>query len=445
MAACHLFLVLFAIAVLPASAAQRTIACFCQNSVPGGECVPQGNAKETISDDLTPARRAELITLFCWPYCQIGVRIYGIDDPTNIRLLAEVDAACKTGTPLAEALEIVARQENPPAPVEQKAPSTIVPRLQIPIPTVKFTDIKRTRDGEVETLDIPWLADYIDGVYRYAVGIAGALAAVIMMIGGFQYVTAGGDKSRVDAGKEKIKNATIGLALSVGAYVLLNAINPDLVGFNALKIVSIKRIEYENLEMDEETRRLRDVKCNGLNDSVKIEDCKENGSDPVDISTIIKQSNSDASPILDRTAASKLDAALKDAYAKDVPTRTFNQAFRTFEMQDCLHKKLGKIAAAPGNSKHERGLAIDIGTGGLTDETYKQLVNSMARQGWNVHRNINAAKISDGSWEDTEERWHFEFNGQGVTCKKAGTAEEGQSMETAGEGQSMEADASPAP
>lgn len=323
-------------------------------------------------------------------------------------------------------------QPKAAAPAE-KVPSTIVPRLQIDIPTVKFTDITRKRDGELETLDIPWLADYIDGVYRYAVGIAGALAAVIMMIGGFQYVTAGGDKSRVDAGKEKIKNAVIGLALSVGAYVLLNAVNPDLVGFNALKIVSVKHIEYKNLEMDEETRRLRDAKCNGLNNSVKIENCKGPGSDPVDIGAFITLSNSDASPILDRAAAAALDTALKAAYAKGVPTRTFNQAFRTFEMQDCLHKKLGNIAARPGSSKHERGLAIDIETGGLNDETYKHLVASLAQQGWKVHRDITAAKIADGSWATTEERWHFEFNGQGVTCKKAGTAEEGQSGEAEGE------------
>ncbi|MBI4457404.1 hypothetical protein HY633_00380 [Candidatus Uhrbacteria bacterium] len=130
------------------------------------------------------------------------------------------------------------------APEAEKLPNPVKPELSIPIPTIKFSDIQITSQGEKRTIDIPWIGDYIAGVYRYAVSVAGVIAAVIMMIGGFQYLTAGGDAGRVTQGKERIQNALIGLFLSLGVYIILNAINPDLVTFKGLQIQVIKRREF---------------------------------------------------------------------------------------------------------------------------------------------------------------------------------------------------------
>lgn len=75
------------------------------------------------------------------------------------------------------------------------------------------------------------LAEYIGIIYRWLIGIAGIVAGVFIMIGGFQYLIAGGEPSKISAAKERIVNALIGLALALGAFVILNTINPSLIAF----------------------------------------------------------------------------------------------------------------------------------------------------------------------------------------------------------------------
>lgn len=113
------------------------------------------------------------------------------------------------------------------------------PKLAIPIPTIKFTDLGPAEGGK--TYDLPWIAEYIAGIYRYSVGFGGIIATVMVIIGGFQYLTAGGDSGRVKAGKQRIADAVIGLLLLVGSYVVLYTVNPDLVSLQSLRLLSIKK------------------------------------------------------------------------------------------------------------------------------------------------------------------------------------------------------------
>ena len=110
------------------------------------------------------------------------------------------------------------------------------PRLSIDIPTVRFTDA--TPAGE-QYIDFPWLADYISGLFRYAIPVAAILAVVMMMVGGLQWLTSAGDSGRVGAAKKRIVGAAIGLALLLGSYLLLYTINPELVTLRALRIETV--------------------------------------------------------------------------------------------------------------------------------------------------------------------------------------------------------------
>lgn len=83
--------------------------------------------------------------------------------------------------------------------------------------------------------------DYIAKVYNYGTGVAGLVAGVMFIVGGFQYLTAGGSKKRLDAGKERIRDAMIGLLLVLGAYVILNTVNPDTLKLQMPKIPIVKR------------------------------------------------------------------------------------------------------------------------------------------------------------------------------------------------------------
>lgn len=123
------------------------------------------------------------------------------------------------------------------------------PVLSINIPTIQLTNYTVVNDASgVRTIDIPWIAQYATGVYSYAVSIAAILAGVMFVVGGFQYLTAGGDASRVSKAKERIKDAIIGLFLTFGAYAILITINPFLVSNPDIRIQTLKRISFPSNE-----------------------------------------------------------------------------------------------------------------------------------------------------------------------------------------------------
>lgn len=85
------------------------------------------------------------------------------------------------------------------------------------------------------------LGDYIAKVYNYGVSIAGILAGVMLVVGGFGYVTAGGDSGRVSRAKDRIRDALVGLLLVLCAFVILNTVNPDTLRLQMPKIPIIRK------------------------------------------------------------------------------------------------------------------------------------------------------------------------------------------------------------
>src|SRR3990167_10539224 len=73
--------------------------------------------------------------------------------------------------------------------------------------------------------------NYIKGAFNLAIGIAAALAIIMIIIGGIQYMGSEslGGKS---AGRKRINDAVLGLLLALGSYLILFTINPSLVDFN---------------------------------------------------------------------------------------------------------------------------------------------------------------------------------------------------------------------
>lgn len=87
---------------------------------------------------------------------------------------------------------------------------------------------------------IPWIAIYIGAVYRYAVIIGSVIAVLVIMIGGIMYLLAGFDRKLVTTGQDMMKNATFGLILLLSSYLILNAINPNLVKLKPITVESVK-------------------------------------------------------------------------------------------------------------------------------------------------------------------------------------------------------------
>jgi len=144
-------------------------------------------------------------------------------------------------TTLLTAVVLVACLVMAAAPVVQaQAPQAQI-RTEVVIPG---QSLEQTADGFVKG-KVRDLADYIGVIYAFLISIVGAVAAVMMMIGGFQYLTAGGSGERAKGAREKIANALIGLILALASFVILNTINPALVN---LRVPTIKQVTAEKLD-----------------------------------------------------------------------------------------------------------------------------------------------------------------------------------------------------
>lgn len=75
------------------------------------------------------------------------------------------------------------------------------------------------------------LSGYLQYVFNLGVGIAIALAVVMIVIGGIQYLSTDAIFGK-EEGKKKLTNALWGLLLALGAYLILNTINPDILKLN---------------------------------------------------------------------------------------------------------------------------------------------------------------------------------------------------------------------
>jgi len=108
------------------------------------------------------------------------------------------------------------------------------PKLQVPI--TGFSGFKPAQESN-GTLTIDWIGEYINAIYKYAIGIVGILAAVVLMIGGVIWITAGGNQTRVGEAKAWIGASLTGLVLALGSFLILQTVNPKLV---EIKPISVK-------------------------------------------------------------------------------------------------------------------------------------------------------------------------------------------------------------
>ncbi len=83
-----------------------------------------------------------------------------------------------------------------------------------------------------------WIANF----YQFALMIGGVLAFGIIVFGGVKYMTSAGNPSGQGDAKEWIQAALLGLLLLIGAYFILDIVNPQLLnlGLPTLTPVNIQ-------------------------------------------------------------------------------------------------------------------------------------------------------------------------------------------------------------
>lgn len=92
------------------------------------------------------------------------------------------------------------------------------------------------------TKDTKPIGLYIQAIYKYAIGIVGILATVVLMVAGIIWITAGGASERISEAKAWIGASLTGLVIALSSYMILATINPALVNFKVSVIQSVDAI-----------------------------------------------------------------------------------------------------------------------------------------------------------------------------------------------------------
>ncbi len=125
------------------------------------------------------------------------------------------------------------------APAQSKPAPAILPQLNTKIPGL----VLNAGDGESSSL----LAQYISGVYRYAVSIVAIVSAIMFIYGAFLYLVSGATSQQIQKGKDIMLDAVVGLILVLSATAILRTVNPATIDLSKLNITAIQTIELESI------------------------------------------------------------------------------------------------------------------------------------------------------------------------------------------------------
>jgi len=68
---------------------------------------------------------------------------------------------------------------------------------------------------------IEHLGGLIKRIIEYGLGFAGIVLFILLVIGGFKFITSGGDPKAVEGAKKTLTSAIMGLVIILVAYLLL--------------------------------------------------------------------------------------------------------------------------------------------------------------------------------------------------------------------------------
>ncbi len=70
----------------------------------------------------------------------------------------------------------------------------------------------------------------VSDIFTWALGIGGMAALGVIIFGGVMYIASAGNVSRQEDAKEWVKAAVYGLILLAAGYLILNTVNPAILG-----------------------------------------------------------------------------------------------------------------------------------------------------------------------------------------------------------------------
>lgn len=203
------------------------------------------------------------------------------------------------------------------------------------------------------------IGDYLNKIFIIAIALCGALAVVMIIIAGVQYM---GEESFTSKGnaKKRIQDALYGLLIALGAYALLNTIDPRLLGKQGLTIKAV------SLEIDPEVESEPWESYSSTGSKVL---CPEGFTNVTTYSTPKNIS-------VCKTIAPGLTKLINKANEEGIKLSGYGA--RSTEQQKALRIKHGcpndqtpsnqcnPDTARPGYSMHESGKAVDFNCNGVS-------------------------------------------------------------------------------
>lgn len=92
-----------------------------------------------------------------------------------------------------------------------------------PVSWTPLVDIPGMPTGEAP------LGGYIVALYNFLLGAVGIIAMMMLVYGGFRYMTSAGNPAAMGDAKDIVYSAIIGLSLALISYLIISAINPELL------------------------------------------------------------------------------------------------------------------------------------------------------------------------------------------------------------------------
>lgn len=344
----------------------------------------------------------------------------------------------------------------------EKPPKTdsVMPKLNVEIPGLTFSPITKF-EGE---LNVNFVGEYIQGVYKFLISLSGFVAVVLILIGGLQWVFGGVSAQQLSSAKTRIKNAVIGLVLLMSVVLILTLVNPRLIEFDPLRVRFVEEIAVEQKDdagdIDQTTTTTpagatgKKVPggqlcsspenctkwCNEHPNESEWPDANDKTIDPA-LTKVIPDMPGIKNPRKSRATAEMIEGLKKAgsiALGKDPNYYIqIQDGFRPLKKQIklvCDKVKsgnpksiadIGTIVARPGGSNHGSGMAVDItfykaGAQIVTSSNAAQ-ANQKYKQGAGILADIMAEA---GFVRYAKEIWHFELAGKTTSdCRCKGSAQ----------------------
>ncbi len=80
------------------------------------------------------------------------------------------------------------------------------------------------KDNPAELQAALSLTQIATNTLQFLLSIVGIIALIMLLLGGFAYLTAGGDTKRAETGREIVKNSLLGIAIVMAALILVKQI-----------------------------------------------------------------------------------------------------------------------------------------------------------------------------------------------------------------------------